>query len=97
MTKLFVTLAYTVDTGRWEITSTNMTTAGYITLIENYLRDITGAGTDESVANWELETYEITLAIDLSHDDITVKSDCGNLGLVAGILMTILKELGDAE
>ena len=39
------------------------------------------------------DVYKITLAVDLSEDIITVTSDCGNLGLVAGILMDIQMDL----
>jgi formylmethanofuran dehydrogenase subunit C len=95
MSKLYVTFAYTIKGSTFEIVDTNMK-AGIITLIDAYLREATGAGADDSEAV-ERDVYEITLAVDLTEDTITVKSNCGNLGLVAGILMDILRELTNED
>jgi len=51
-----------------------------------------GTGKDANPAK-KLEVYHITLEIDLIDDTITVTHDCGNKGLVAGILMDILRYL----
>ena len=93
MSKLFVTFEFPIDNpGAFKIVGTNMKASCVPGLIENYIQDITGAGEDDTPANkWEV--YEITLEIDLTDDTITVTHNCGNLGLVAGILMDILRRL----
>lgn len=91
MRRLYVTFAYTIKSNTFEIVDTNMK-AGMITLIDAYLREVMGAGADDREAV-KRDIYEITLAVDLSEDIITVTSNCGNLGLVAGILMDIQMEL----
>jgi hypothetical protein len=90
---LFVTFAFTPSKkGSYEVVKTNMFTAGIYELVETYLHGIVGAGADKRDAEHR-DVYTITLAIDLTDDTIKVKHDCGNLGLVAGILMTIFKDL----
>ena len=91
MRKLYVTFAYTIKGSTFEIVDTNMR-VGMITLIDAYLREVMGAGVDDRKVV-KRDVYEITLAVDLSADIITVTSNCGNLGLVAGILMDIQMEL----
>lgn len=88
--KLFVTFEYPM-TGAFKI-DTNMKASYVPDIIEAYLQDVMGAGKDANPAN-EWEVYEITLEIDLTDDTITVTHNCGNLGLVTGILMNILRRL----
>lgn len=56
-----------------------------------HIQSVMGAGKDPNPAN-EWEVYEITLKIE-PDDSITVTHNCGNLGLVAGILLVILRRL----
>ncbi len=64
--------------------------ANYVAdVIEAYIQSVMGAGKDPNPAN-EWEVYEITLQIEFD-DSITVTHNCGNLGLVAGILLVILR------
>ena len=93
MNKLFVTFVYPIDEPEaFEVVDTNIK-RDYITdVVEAYLQDIMGAGKDPNEAR-DLEVYEITLMIDLRDDSIEVDSNCGNLGLVAGILADILCRL----
>ena len=91
MTKLFVTFAYPVnDPNAYEIVDTNMKRDCITDIIELYLQDGTGDSKDENEAR-DLEVYEIKLSTNC--DSITIDSNCGNLGLVAGILMDILSRL----
>ena len=85
----FVTLTYPM-TGEFKV-DTNMK-ANYVTdVIEAYIQQVMGAGKDPNPANaWEV--YEITLQIEFD-DSITVTHNYGNLGLVAGILLVILRRL----
>ena len=83
------TFTFGEDGTSYELVGTNMTDAGIENLLETYLHSIMGAGKDSHKAI-DRETYVITVAVDLSHDDFTVTHDCGNLGLVAGILSDIL-------
>jgi hypothetical protein len=95
--KLFVTFEYTIGKPVvFKIIDTNMKMKAIPGLIENYIRDISGAGKDDTPANkWDV--YEITLDIDLNDDTITVTHNCGNLGLVAGILVDILRRLASED
>ena len=93
MSKLFITFAYPIDNpDAFEIVDTNMKEAAITSVVEAYLQDIVGAGKDTNEAR-DLQVYEITLTIDLTDDSIEVDSNCGNKGLVAGILMDILRRL----
>lgn len=90
---LFVTFAFTVSKrDSYEVVKTNMNPSGIYELVETYLHGIVGAGKDTRDPDHR-DVYTITLTIDLTDDTIKVKHDCGNLGLVAGILMTIFKDL----
>lgn len=80
----------------YELVGTNMTDAGIVSLLTNYLHGIVGTGVDTHEAI-ERDTYKITVAVDLSYDEFTVTHDCGNLGLVAGILSSILSKLSEPE
>jgi len=75
----------------YKLVGTNMTDAGVVSLLENYLHGIVGAGKDSHEAI-KRDTYKITVAVDLSYDEFTITHDCGNLGLLAGILSSILAE-----
>ena len=91
--KLFVTFAYPIfNQSAYEVVDTNMKASYIPDVIEAYLQDVMGAGKDVNEAR-DLEVYEITLTIDLNDDSIEVDSNCGNLGLVKGILMNILWRL----
>lgn len=90
---LFVTFAFTSSkAGSYEIVRTNMSTVGIYELVEGYLHGIVGAGKDTRDPEHR-DVYTITLAVDVTVDTISLRHDCGNLGLVAGILMTIFKDL----
>ena len=88
--KLFVTFDYTVSTDTYKVVETNMNNNGIETLLETYIRDSIGAGADERLAK-DRDTYTITLTLDVTYDDIEVYHNCGNLGLVLGILHTIFR------
>lgn len=77
------------DPDKFEVVSTSMSETGWIDLVETYLQNSIGAGADTREAN-ELDVYTISLRVDMSCDHITVRDDCGNLGLVFGILADIL-------
>lgn len=98
MTKLYATFTFTFG-DNWtnhELIGTNMTDAGIVNLLETYLHSIVGAGKDSHEAI-KRDTYKITVAVDLSYDEFTITHDCGNLGLVAGILSSILSELPEPK
>ena len=91
--KHFVKLAYPIDDpDAFEIVDTSMNEAGIAEVLEAFIRDSAGKGDDLRVAN-DLDVYEITVTVDLSHDDITVKSNCGQKGLELGILMDIFTRM----
>jgi hypothetical protein len=93
--KLFVTFEFDIPTDTYKVVNTNMNKGGIRILLETYLRDIIGRGADERPPE-RRDVYTITMTIDVTCDDIRVAHNCGNLGLVAGILMTIYKEYPDA-
>jgi hypothetical protein len=97
LSKLFVTFAFPIeDAAAFEVVDTNMKRAYITDIIEAYLQDIMGTGKDPNEAR-DLEVYEITLTIDLSDDYIEMDSNCGNMGLVAGILVDILWRLHEEK
>jgi hypothetical protein len=56
-------------------------------IISDFLRTQMGLGSDERKAN-ELDTYEITLTLDLADGDtFHLKSNTGNDGLTTGIIL----------
>lgn len=59
-------------------------------VLANYLRDQMGRGEDTREAA-RLDVYEITIAIDLVDDQISVTSNTGNYGLTLGIVMDTMK------
>jgi len=63
-----------------------------ISIIEAFLQDQIGKGKDESKRN-EKDVYHVKLRWHPENDTIVVKSDTGNKGLTAGILMAYLKKL----
>ena len=94
--KLFVTFDYTISTDTYEIVETNMNNNGIATLLETYIRSVVGAGADEREPE-KRDVYTLTMTLDVTYDDIEVHHNCGNLGLVAGILSTIFARFPDAE
>jgi len=59
-------------------------------LVIEYIRSQIGAGEDTSPANRKSK-YEIVIYLDLSDDSFKVVHDCGNEGLMLGILMEYIK------
>jgi hypothetical protein len=88
-----VDLFYDVRTGATTFKETTTAKPEAISeIIEAFLMGEVGAGVDNSPAN-EREVYSIRLDLDLDGDVFHVTSDCGNLGLRDGILMSVLRDL----
>ena len=92
---LFVTFEFDIPTDTYKVVSTNMNNKGIHTLLDTYLREVMGKGADERVPE-DRSVYTISMTLDIAYDGLKVTHNCGNLGLVAGILMTIFKEFPDA-
>lgn len=92
MSELYADFTFPLESPDDIEVQTNMNPEGVIEILETYLQGIIGAGADDRPAK-ELDVYHIRLSIDLSDDTIFLKHDCGNLGLVAGILTAILGKL----
>ncbi len=91
--KLFVTFEYPIDDPDALTIDTDIKASYIPDVIEAYLQGVVGAGKDSNEAK-DLEVYGITLT--MCDDSIKVDSNCGNLGLVAGILTDILKRLHES-
>ena len=94
MSKLYVTFEFDIPTDTYKVVDTNMNNNGISTLLDTYLRDIMGRGADERRPEIR-DVYTIAMTLDVTYDKIGVSHDCGNLGLVAGILMTIFRSFPD--
>lgn len=63
-------------------------------LLEDYLMSIVGTGKDPTPMN-ELDSYQITLGLQLDGDIWGTTHNCGNKGLREGILMRVMRLVGD--
>jgi len=63
-------------------------------LLEDYLMSIVGTGKDPTPMN-ELDAYKITLGLQLDGDIWGTSHNCGNKGLREGILMRVMRLVGD--
>lgn len=61
-------------------------------LLEEFLRSQMGAGSDNAPPNRK-EEYCICITCDLSTDTFKVRHDCGNAGLMTGLVMEVLRKL----
>jgi len=59
--------------------------------ISDYIQTQLGAGSDPTPAK-ERDVYTICLDLDVSTDTYTLHHDCGNLGLVLGILLEVARK-----
>lgn len=60
-------------------------------MINEYLQTQVGRGKDESPPNKQ-DHYEIIIQLHLSDDSWRSKHDCGNEGLMVGLLMTVMNK-----
>lgn len=93
---IYLNVTYPVDEPEKFKIETNAKAEAVADLIEDFIHDQIGAGTDRSQAN-ELDVYEIILAIDLSDDSWRIKDDCGNKGLRDGILLAVLGRISKSQ
>jgi hypothetical protein len=63
-------------------------------VLEDFLRTQVGAGEDRRPAE-DREEYNIRIEVDLSDDTFSVWHDCGNKGLMAGIVMDVVSRMED--
>lgn len=61
-------------------------------VLDEFLRTQLGAGRDDSPPNRK-EEFCICITCDLSSDTFRVKHDCGNDGLMTGLVMEVAKKL----
>jgi len=61
-------------------------------MLANVLRSQMGKGTDDSTPS-EVDVFEVEITIDLSFDNIHVKSNTGNKGLTTGIIMFVNQKI----
>lgn len=88
---LYIKLKYNMDLDIFTV-DTNIKHKKLADVISGFVRTQIGKGSDESEIN-DLSVYTITLYLNLSTDKFTVKHDCGNEGLMLGIVMQYLDKL----
>ncbi|MEI6296710.1 MAG: hypothetical protein WCO84_03640 [bacterium] len=93
---LLVRIVFNMEDPAKTVIKTNATHEGVEEFLDAFIRGQLGAGADESIANDKVE-YHVDIALDLSDDSIVVKSDTGNKGLVCGIVMQVLRDLGSIK
>lgn len=90
MPQLYISMQYEVNTDLFDIVS-NIKNGELINIICEFVRSQIGLGSDESAAI-EKDSYCIRINLDLNGDEFTVKHDCGNVGLMLGIIMHYLEK-----
>jgi len=89
MSDLFIDITYPVDHPEQHKVETNIKAEllkGF--LLDPVLRGMMGKGADAREAA-DRDVYHVRVTCDLSHDDVRVTHDCGNDGLMTGILMDV--------
>jgi hypothetical protein len=87
-TMLIIKILYDMS-GNPPIIKTNCKRECISEILGEWLSCQMGAGEDHSKAK-ELDVYHITIVLDLSDDSFVCRSNTGNKGLTAGIVMTVL-------
>lgn len=92
MSKLFIQVKYPIDNpANFEIDS-DIKKEKRVDILSEFIRTQLGQGADASDAE-EHDVYTIRLVLDLRDDTFTCQHNCGNMGLVTGILMDVLKRM----
>ena len=93
MSKLFIDITYPIDNpDAREVKSNIKPHLLRDFLLDPVLRGMIGKGKDNRKAK-ELDVYHIRIECDLSYDNVSVKHDCGNAGLMTGIIMDVVDRM----
>jgi hypothetical protein len=94
VTPVVVQLEYDIDSDHVDIMpQTTAKTEAVPEILEAFLHTQIGAGEDHRPPRTK-SVYRIKLMLDLTDDSFRVEHDCGNSGLMCGILMQSLALLG---
>lgn len=90
---IVVVIKFGIAHGGEYMLESNATKAGRMTILENALRSQIGKGADDRPANQEPEWYTIRIGYNMD-DTFVITHDCGNHGLMTGILADVLVKEG---
>jgi len=94
MSDLFIEINYPINEPEKYSINSNVKEKKIKDLLLEWTRGQMGRGEDSSSPN-DVDVYHIRIEIDLSYDTFTCKSDTGNKGLTAGIVMDVIKRIKD--
>ncbi len=92
MSDITLEITYPVEKPEESKIQTNARPEAIEEILSTWLTGQQGEGKDESKEN-QLSEYTIVIELDLSDDSFVTRSNTGNKGLTAGILMDVLKRL----
>ena len=93
---LFLDITYPIAAGAACSIYSNIKTEHRQEVLSDFLVSQIGRGADHRQPN-EREVYKIAIRLDLTTDTFTVRHDCGNNGLLTGIVMSVLQQLAAKE
>lgn len=93
---LTMKIRYDIKRGKLVSIEGDANEKGRYELISEFLRTQMGAGADKSKPNVQ-DIYTICLQWYPANDSFRTRSDTGNKSLRDGILLAVLKELGDRD
>lgn len=92
---ILIKVSYPIDDPESMVIRTNAKMNKLQELIEDYLRAVhVGAGQDDTPPDRDTKVFEITLGFEVSTDSWGDEHNCGNRGLLAGLIMDVNKRLG---
>jgi len=94
MIDIYLKVIFPINTPEEFRVETNARDEAVSELLTDFIHHQVGAGKDPSEAN-DLDVYEIELGIDLSDDSWRTRHNCGNKGLRDGILMDVVRRIGE--
>lgn len=83
---LYLDMSYNLKANTLTIEDTNVKRECIDDLLSEWIRGQTGQGKDDSQPAIKDE-YRLNLQVDLSYDHFRIRSDTGNAGLTAGIIL----------
>lgn len=87
--KVYLEIWYDIKKDEFTIQKTNIKKSMIKEIVEEFLGTQVGKGVDESTSN-KHDVYVIMIQLDLSCDHFSCSSNCGNLGLMEGLLLKFL-------
>lgn len=93
MSDVYIDITYPIDHPEKNKVKTNIKRDLLLDFMcDNVIRGMMGKGKDGGKAT-KRKVYHIRITCDLSCDEVKVKHDCGNAGLMTGIVMDVTRRM----